>query len=114
VYPFTVNGEPYVPSARPLLRSSEKARVCLVAYNLGKGAVVLDGRIIGPDGELVEGDAPIHIVERTVTGIEGLDKLLATFEPNGLEAGTYTLEIALRDNQNGSSNLNSIPFTILN
>lgn len=113
IYPFTVNGEPYVPAARPRLRSREKAHVCLVAYNLGDGAVDLDGRILDADGELVSQGASIRLVERTVTGIRGLDKLLASFEPNGLEAGTYTLEVALRDAESGLSNSNSIPFTIL-
>jgi VWFA-related protein len=114
VYPFTVNGEPYVPSARPNLRASDKARVCLVAYNLGEGRLALEGRIVDDSGGIVAERASLRLVERTVTGIEGLDKLLATFEPEGLAAGTYVLEVALRDNQNGPSNFNSIPFTILN
>jgi VWFA-related protein len=113
IYPFTINGEPYVPSARPSLRANDKARLCLVAYNLGEGAVALDGRVLGADGEAAV-DASLELVERTVTGIRGLDKLLATFEPRGLEAGTYTLEIALRDQENGNTSVNSIPFTIFN
>jgi hypothetical protein len=114
VYPFTVDGEPYVPSAKPNLRSGDKAKVLLVAYNLAEGSLVLDGRILDASGELVEETPVLELVERTVTGIAGLDKLLATFEPEGLEAGKYTLEVALRDGENGHSNFNSIAFTILN
>lgn len=114
VYPFTINGEPYVPAARPSLRSTDKARVFLVAYNLGEGSVVLDGRILDENGDDTAQSAAIEFVERTVTGIRGLDKLLATFEPQGLDAGTYTLEVALRDKESGRSSVSSIPFTILN
>ena len=113
IYPFTVNGEPYVPSARPMLRAAETARMFLVAYNLSDGAVGVSGRIVDSEGELVAAEAAVHLVERTVTGITGLDKLLATFEPQGLEAGRYTLEVALRD-ESGHSYFNSIPFTVLN
>ena len=114
IYPFTVNGEPYIPSARPNLRSNDKAQVCLVAYNLGDGTVALDGRILDESGEPAAEGATIEVVERTVTGIRGLDKILATFDPEGLDAGTYTLEVGLLNEENGRSSVNSIPFTILN
>lgn len=114
VYPFTVNGEPYVPAARPQLKRNEKAEVCLVAYNLTEGSLELGGRVVGEDGEPVEHDASLELVERTVTGIDGLDKLLATFRTRGLEAGSYTLEVLLTDAELGLTNQGSIPFTVLN
>ncbi|MDX1644092.1 MAG: VWA domain-containing protein [Thermoanaerobaculia bacterium] len=114
VYPFTVNGEPYVPAAKPQLKRNQRAEVCLVAYNLSDGALEVDGRIVSPEGELVESEASIVLVERTVTGIDGLDKLLATFRPRGLAAGQYLLEVSLTDPQRGETRQNSIPFTVLN
>lgn len=114
VYPFTVNGEPYVPAARPQLKRNQRAEVCLVAYNLSAGTVEVDGRVVSPEGELVESDASIELVERTVTGIDGLDKLLATFRPRGLAAGQYLLEVSLTDPGRGETRQNSIPFTVLN
>jgi VWFA-related protein len=113
IYPFTVNGDPYVPAARPMLRAADKARFFLVAYNLGEGDIAVDGRIVDSEGEVVTAEAAIHLVERTVTGISGLDKLMATFKPEGLEAGRYKLEVTLRD-ASGLSNFNSIAFTVLN
>jgi VWFA-related protein len=113
VYPFTVNGEPYVPAARPMLDATETAKMFLVVYNLGEGTVGVDGRIVDAEGELVAEEADINLVERTVTGISGLDKLMATFKPQGLEAGSYRLEVTLRD-ENGPASFNSIPFTVLN
>ncbi len=113
VYPFTVNGDPFVPAARPGLRAGDEARFCLVAYNLGRGDLVLDARVIAADGQAVEGGR-VELDERTVTGIEGLDKLLATFRPSGLGLGDYRLEVAVRDPAGNVTHTNSIPFSILN
>ena len=78
VYPFTVNGEPYVPSAFRVMKESEEVQLCLVGYNFADGQLELTSRIRALDGEAVSGGT-LDLVERTVTGIDGLDKLLATF-----------------------------------
>lgn len=113
VYPFTVKGEPYIPSARPTLRKRQRADLCLVAYNLGDGELEVSGRILDGEGNEVQG-GELQLVERTATGIDGLDKLLATFHPAGLNKGDYTLEVAVRDSPDGMLQTNSIPFSVLN
>ncbi len=116
VYPFTVNGEPYVPSAVPLLPlsgDSDGAELCLVGYNLGTGELTLQATLTGPEGETVTGGA-LRLRERTVTGIPGLDKLVAAFEPTGLEPGDYTLRVAVTDQANQATSANSIPLKVLN
>ncbi len=112
VYPFTVNGEPYVPSARPVLHPSGLARLCLVAYNLGSGTVALNAQVTGSDGTALPGGR-IDLVERTATGIAGVDKLLATFEPTGLAAGDYVLRVAVTDPATGNQELSSLPFQVV-
>jgi hypothetical protein len=111
VYPFTVNGEPYIPAALPSLTEREEAAVCLVAYNIGEGEIHLDSTIVAEDGEIIDSDV-LALRERTITGIQGLDKLLATFRPIGLEAGNYTLEVALRNLSSGAIETSSIPFSL--
>ncbi len=111
VYPFTVKGEPYVPAARPALAPAEKARLCLVAYNLGKGDLHVGSQVLGADGTPLAG-GELSAVERTATGIAGVDKLLATFEPTGLAAGDYVLRVAVRDPTTGSERSNSVPFVV--
>ncbi len=49
-----------------------------------------------------------------MTGIAGLDKLLATFSPAGLEAGRYTLLVDVTEPATGALNTNSIDFTVYN
>jgi VWFA-related protein len=111
VYPFTLNGEPYVPAARPELSPEADARLCLVAYNLPKGEVTFDGEVLGSDGQPMPGGR-LAVVERTTTGIDGLDKLVATFRPTGLKAGDYVLRVAVTDPVTGSRNTNSVPFVV--
>ena len=113
VYPFTVNGSPYIPAAKPVVSAGDERELCLVAYNLGKGQVELESTILGDDGEEV-GGADLSLVERTVTGIGGLDKLLARFHVNDLKSGNYTLRVALRQPANGIAQVNSIPFSVPN
>jgi VWFA-related protein len=111
VYPFTVNGEPYVPAARPEFSTREEKQVCVVAYNLSSAEPKLDGTIVDDSGQVVQ-SVSLTGAERTVTGIDGLDKFLATFQPKGLSQGDYTLQVAVTDMGNGSSQTASIPFTV--
>ena len=66
------------------------------------------------DVDLVVEAVDIREVERTATGIAGLDKLMALFDPAGLEAGSYQFEISLRDLESGEVHTNSTPITIRN
>lgn len=113
VYPFTVNGSPYIPAARPVIEPGEDNQLVLVAYNLPEGDVVIEGTVISSDGDEVSAGR-LALVERTVTGIGGLDKLLARFQVNDLASGTYTLKVALEQPETGIAQINSIPFSIPN
>ena len=112
VYPFTVGGEPYVPAARPVLRREKPARLCLVAYNLGKGDLAVQGKVTAADGKASFLAGRLSKVERTATGIQGLDKLVATFDPAGLNEGDYVLQVAVTDPATGRKEASSLPFHI--
>jgi len=111
VYPFTVNGEPYIPAARPSLAPESASRLCLVGYNLGAGELRLDARVTAADGSQVEG-GKLVLVERTVTGLEGVDKLLASFAPERLAAGDYRLRVALTGPGGQRIEAGALPFTV--
>lgn len=110
VYPFTVKGEPYVPAARPVLRRDRSVSLCLVGYNLGSEDLKLEGRVVAADGQALSGGR-LSLVERTATGISGLDKMIATFQPTGLQAGSYVLRVAVKS-PNGSEEASSLPFVV--
>ncbi len=111
VYPFTVGGEIYIPAARPELASTEPARLCMVAYNLGKGDLELEATVVTEEGDELEGGVLV-LEERTVTGIVGYDKLLASFHPAGLEAGDYNLRVTVREEGSPLAVTSSVPFTV--
>jgi VWFA-related protein len=111
VYPFTVKGEPYVPAARPVVPANTHASLCLVGYNLGT-ALTVDAKVLAADGMARMGGGSVALVERTPTGIKGFDKLLATFDPTGLAAGDYVLQVAVEDTASGSRQSSSLPITI--
>jgi VWFA-related protein len=114
VYPFTVSGEPYVPAARPVLKGEKPARLCLVAYNLGKGDLAVQGEVLAADGKPApQTHGKLSRIERTATGIQGLDKLVATFDPAGLSAGDYVLRVAVTDPATGHKQTNSLPFHVV-
>jgi VWFA-related protein len=110
VYPFTVKGEPYIPAARAAVSADHEAQLCFVAYNLEPVDFNLDGQILGPDGAVVA-TASFNSFERTVTGIQGVDKFVARLETHGLSQGEYTLKVAL-SNGSGARHTESIPLII--
>jgi hypothetical protein len=113
VYPFTVKGQIYIPAAEPILAATgDPAQFCLVGYNLSDGELALASRIFTEDGRDV-GTGQLALLERTVTGLDGVDKLLASFQPpQGLDAGRYQLQVTVTDPATGTSRINSIPFNV--
>ncbi len=111
VYPFTINGEPYVPAARPEVEAGKSASFYLVAYNLDGAPIELDGKLLNAQGALI-GDASVTLVERTTTGIAGYDKLLVSLNADELASGDYTLQVGLRQTTRGSTGLHSIPLSV--
>lgn len=110
-YPFTVNGEPYVPAAVPILGPADQADLCLVAYNFGEGRLVVDSRVLDAQGAPVSGGEFV-VKERTITGVRGLDKLVASFTPKGLAGGDYTLEVSISDPRSSALELSRIPIRV--
>ncbi|MGB5389882.1 MAG: hypothetical protein WBP10_06865, partial [Thermoanaerobaculia bacterium] len=113
IYPFTVRGEPFIPAAKPSVRQRGQIDVCLVAYNLGDSNLELEAVVFDADQQLIEGGS-FDLVERTITGISGQDKLLGRFRPEGLAAGEYTVQFSLNDPEFGPVQSSSVPITVLN
>lgn len=111
VYPFTVNGEPFVPAANPTVSRGAKAQFCLVGYNLGDGALDIEGKLFDASGALISGGT-LDLVERTVTGIDGLDKFLVDFDSSKLRGGDYELQLEIRSQNGDLSEQASVQITV--
>lgn len=111
VYPFTLGGEPFVPMARPVLDRGGQSEVCVVAYNLGRGRLQLDASVVDAAGEL-QGEGLLSLVERDATGIEGLDRLRATFDVQDLSPGDYSLQVGVTNLETGAFDEGSIAFKV--
>ena len=102
VYPFTVKGEPYVPAARAEVEPGGTRDMVLVGYHLEAGDLSLQGRVFDGAGKEVSGGR-FEMVERTDTGLDGVDKILARFEPSGLAPGSYDLEVRLSSGESSAT-----------
>ena len=73
----------------------------------------LAAEVFDSDQQPIEGGSFV-LVERTITGISGQDKVLGRFLIEGLEAGEYTVQFSLDDPEYGPIHSSSVPFTVLN
>lgn len=112
VYPFTLGGEPFVPMAMPALQTGQSTELCVVAYNLGDGSLQVEATVKGSEG-VEHASGELSLLERTLTGIDGVDKLRASFDPQDLEPGDYTLEVRLTNLDTGAVEDGTIPFRVL-
>jgi VWFA-related protein len=110
-FPFMLDGQPYLPGARPEITEGQPAPVCLVGYNLGAGALTATGRILGADGSVAEGPR-IESVRRAASDLPGAEMLVASFVPDGLAPGAYTLEVTVRDPGSDLTASGKIPLVV--
>ena len=106
-YPFLAGEEPYVPASRPVLVPGQEARLALVVYNLGAGAVRVRAKVLGADGKEVSGGRFKLLEHRPGPP----DRLLASYHPPELPPGTYHLQVTLTDGS-GASRTSSTSFVI--
>ncbi len=75
-----------------MLVPGKEARVSLVVYNLGAGAVRVRARVLGADGLEVSGGR-LKLLEHKAGPPA---RLLASYDPPKLPAGEYTLQVVDR------------------
>lgn len=96
-YPFTdlLQG-PFIPAARPGLRSGEEARLSLVGWHLQPGHLRADALILTAEGTEA-GTGEIRVLGRQTEGAGGPDRIAAGFRPPRLAPGDYHLLVTLTD-----------------
>jgi VWFA-related protein len=95
-YPFLADGVAYVPASLPRLTPGQESAVSLVAYYLPPGEVQAEATLRNAEGREA-GQGRFRVLQREA-GIDGVERLKATFEPPaGLAPGEYTLVVTLTD-----------------
>ncbi|HEX9668759.1 MAG TPA: VWA domain-containing protein [Thermoanaerobaculia bacterium] len=92
-YPFRLGEQPFVPEADPELAAGEEVRLFVAGYHLATGDLRVSGRVLAADGQPVAGGVLTGVGR--VTAGDGLDRVLATFRPEGLAPGDYRLQVTL-------------------
>lgn len=106
-YPFLLDGNAYIPAAKPVVKSNGSAQFLVLGYNLGGDAVPLETQFITADGAPVEGPT-ISFVSRGEGGSPDATQLLLQLDANGLTPGEYRLVTGLQ----GQERTTSIPFVV--
>ncbi|HEX5758003.1 MAG TPA: VWA domain-containing protein [Thermoanaerobaculia bacterium] len=109
-YPFRLGEQPFVPQADPELAAGEEVRLFLAGYHLASGDLRVAGRVLTADGRPVDGGALTGLGR--IKGEGPLQRVLATFRPQGLAAGDYRLEVTLAEPQ-GAKVSASAPFRVV-
>ncbi|HVT43459.1 MAG TPA: VWA domain-containing protein [Thermoanaerobaculia bacterium] len=94
VYPFTLAGESFIPSARPRLALGTTHRLAMFTYNLPGEEMKLRARLDAADGS--QQSPELDLVGRTVAGPNGAVKVLLEFTPEGIAPGHYSLHVVFR------------------
>jgi hypothetical protein len=90
--PFHVGGFSFVPAVRPILHVDDTIGVFLIGTDLSQADLVIGSRVLTAADEVAAGGT-LDVMERLVDDPDGLDRVVGTFRPSGLMAGTYRLEI---------------------
>jgi VWFA-related protein len=110
-YPFMIQGQPFIPAAKPVLSSSGEASLALVGYNLAEGSLHVVGRLMALDGSQVEG-AELVIDERSDTGDPAIEQIAGRLLLSTVPAGEYKLVITVTDTESGSAQESEIPVVV--
>jgi VWFA-related protein len=109
-YPFTIQGQSYVPAARPVVAASGTAQFFLLGYHLSPDSLALEVSVTTAEGQPVPG-AQVAFVERSETGQPDQERLVLTLQSDGLAVGEYLLVANLTD-QSSATARTSIPFVV--
>ncbi len=110
-YPFILRTQPFIPAARPELKSRQATELCMVGYNLGDGELAVSGRLLGGDGSAAVETGKLEVSERLRLS-SGREQFVATWKPGKLAAGEYTLEVTVTDSATGKRQTSSIPVVV--
>ena len=107
-YPFQLNGEPFVPSAAPLLKGTEEREFVLFLYNASAEEMMMQATVTDMAGATHPASPSLA---REIHG-EGVTKLVFQYQPVGVPAGPATLDLTLHKKGSPEMHRASIPMIV--
>ncbi len=100
-FPFLMDGNPFIPAARPVVTAGGETPISLAATNLGAGAVSVRTQVLRPNGEPVVEGGEVVLSPGARAG-SGVSQLSGTFVAGKkLASGDYILVVTVSDGANG-------------
>lgn len=113
-YPFAIQGDSFIPAARPVLEAGSPAQVAVMTFNLGAAdkpePLQLVTQVVGSDGKPRKVD--VQVVRRSDKERDGARAFLVSFKPDGLEPGPYLLKVRASDRVSRRTAEASSPFEV--
>jgi VWFA-related protein len=110
VYPFQINGEPFIPSAAVSLRNGEPRQFAVFVYNAGADEVTWETTITDANG------AAQATNPKMLKQLQGDDvtKLMFQYAPDDSEHGAARLDVTIHKKGSTEGRKTSVPLTVLN
>ncbi|MGH9381268.1 MAG: VWA domain-containing protein [Thermoanaerobaculia bacterium] len=110
-YPFMMGEQPFIPAAKPVLSSGQPTPLAVYGFNLGAGDLVIDSRLLRPDGAAVQG-AKVEVDVGREAASDGSTRLVGTLRLGSVPAGEYRLEVVVTDSATGQEHSSSLPVVV--
>ena len=99
-FPFLLDGNAFIPAARPVVTAGGETPISLAGANLTAGPVSVHPQVFRPDGQQVADAGEVILAPGAQAG-SGISQLTGTFVAGKkLDSGDYTLVVTVTDGNN--------------
>lgn len=109
-YPFTIQGEPFIPAVKPVLVSGQSVPVILAGYGLGDSVQIV-AELLTLNGDPVDG-VSLNVGDRRLAADPTMAQWAATLGLGPLEAGDYELRFTATEPETGAAHSSAITVSV--
>ncbi|MEO1370649.1 MAG: hypothetical protein AAFX50_25985, partial [Acidobacteriota bacterium] len=112
-YPFRAIGEAFVPDISPRITPDmPRSRVCLIGRRLSDEKTFLESGLVAADGALLSKER-LAAVGRDDADTDGYETLCLGLDTQGLDPGSYQLNVVLHDFEGRASESTELSFEVV-
>lgn len=110
-YPFMMQGAPFMPAARPVVRPGEASRISLMAYNLSGGVPDVSAVLYDYAGNRVA-DVDVVLDQQEAGQDPSMTQYHGSCSVPSVDQGSYKLEVTLEDPASGTGQTSAIEVLV--